>query len=297
MKKLSFILITSVVLAAMTACIRARIEKDAVIIENKNTSDVSLDNLEKQEDNSSSQAKVEEGQNTQFNPTSSDDKPTVPTEQENNNTGEEEDISNDNGENPEADLIPASIIIEGMEEIINYKQYKSDLGFSIMYDSDRFSVSNTADGVLQIIAPNPDPGIYPYVYINISRYDYSDVASFSKLEQDLQDNKIRNLNISGDTEKYYWFKVPESPDNHPHYVQLTSSDSKSLDIIREESISGKKAYAYIIRQGNSWNSAVRKYYFITLDSYVYKIEVQYFVEAEEGYGVRLNSMLSTLLFD
>lgn len=302
MKKASFIIIfAALILLGMTSCIKAGIEKESVVVKEGFTTSSGLNltknqattptpvptlkaDTEKDSDDAADDAVADDSQDAQDDAVGIEDP-----------AAGRDDIDEAN-ENSDNDIYEAVIMLEGMQEKVRYKKYNSDLGFSISYDHERFSVSKSTDGVLQIIAPNPDPGIYPYVYMNICRYNNKDIASNIRINADPEDNNEAAKKSSVPSEKFYWKRIQTLDNDQLYYIQIPDSDFKT-DSIKSEDIGGHTAYTYTLRLGEAWNSAIRKYYFITLNSYLYKIEMQYFFEAEESYGARLSAMLSTLSFD
>lgn len=302
MKKASFIIIfAALILLGMTSCIKAGIEKESVVVKEGFTTSSGLNltknqattptpvptlkaDTEKDSDDAADDAVADDSQDAQDDAVGIEDP-----------AAGRDDIDEAN-ENSDNDIYEAVIMLDGMQEKVRYKKYNSDLGFSISYDHERFSVSKSTDGVLQIIAPNPDPGIYPYVYMNICRYNNKDIASNIRINADPEDNNEAAKKSSVPSEKFYWKRIQTLDNDQLYYIQIPDSDFKT-DSIKSEDIGGHTAYTYTLRLGEAWNSAIRKYYFITLNSYLYKIEMQYFFEAEESYGARLSAMLSTLSFD
>lgn len=298
MKKASLFILVSAILFGMTACIKAGIEKEPVVVEEGLTTSSGL-NLTKNQANTTTPAPtlIADAEKDTADITdeaiAADSKDTEADSTSGDKQSDKEIIDAD--EDTDNDTYEAVITLEGVQEKVSYKKFNSDLGFSISYDHERFSVSKISDGVLQIIAPNPDPGIYPYVYMNICRYNNKDIDSVIRMKADLEDKNMDPYGKFAETEKFYWKQIQEENNENLHYIQIPDSDFKT-DSIQAEDIGGYTAYSYTLRLGNAWNSAIRKYYFITLDSYLYKIEMQYFVEAEEGYGARLSAMLATLSF-
>ncbi len=151
---------------------------------------------------------------------------------------------------------PVTIEIEGMKETINGLWHTGD-GYEIMYDVDRFEYSNK-DEADTFVAENPDPAIYPYVYLSIKHLDNKSASDYTK---ELSDT-------------------------------LSKSSLKS-EITTDVSIGNYKGTVVTARAGSEWNSIIRNYYIIENGTSVYILEAQYFLEAEEGYGARIHSMLDT----
>lgn len=198
------------------------------------------------------------------------------TDSSNNTPDQNSDTSSDEIGNPSSALPSGetkkmTIEIEGMEEEINGIVYNSELDYQITYDKDRFNVSQTDYDVDGFIAENPDPEIYPYVAVYISRYDK---ASWANVPRDEATKDLDWLNFTVDTGLGY--KAAYVDDVHVGH-------------------SIAKHYASV--SGKEWNSIINNYYFIEHEEYYFIISSQYFLEAEEGYGARINAMLDTFTFE
>lgn len=151
---------------------------------------------------------------------------------------------------------PMEIEIEGMKETINALWYQGE-HYKIAYDADRFQYSDK-DGADTFIAENPDPAIYPYVYLTIKYHENKTVSEYAKEISD----------------------------------QLSQNDFK----VSKENKSGMEKNEGVILtaiSGKEWNSIVRKYYIIQEGTSIYVFEAQYFLEAAEGYGARIHAMINT----
>lgn len=151
---------------------------------------------------------------------------------------------------------PIIIEIEGMEETINGVWHTGE-GYKIAYDVDRFQYSNKDDADT-FIAENPDPAIYPYVYLSVKHLGEKSVSDYTK---ELSD-------------------------------QL-SKDDFQVELTTESSIGKYEGTILTARAGSEWNSIIRKYYIIEDGTSLYTLEAQYFLEASEGYGARIHAMLDT----
>jgi hypothetical protein len=151
---------------------------------------------------------------------------------------------------------PVTIEIEGMKETM-YGLWHDGDGYDIMYDVDRFEYSDK-DGVDTFIAENPDPAIYPYVYVSI--------------------NHLENRRAS---------------DHAKELLEMLSKNSLISETTKDVSIGNYKGTLITAKAGSQWNSIVRNYYIITDNTSIYTIETQYFLEATEGYGARIQAMLDT----
>lgn len=162
-----------------------------------------------------------------------------------------------------------TIQIEGMEEEINGVVYHSDLGYQITYDKDRFKFTRPIENVDSFTADNPDPELYPYVFINIRRIK----------------NNTKDNNHSSDLPQW----------------ALQNDVSQSFHITPDQMAEvpfGKyTALYYHSTSGEEWNSTVNNYYVVENGDYSYFIDTQYFLEAAEGYGARIDAMLKTLIFE
>lgn len=281
----------------MSSCVTAKVEKEPVIINEDTAKD---DKINKENGQADKDTGASENQESPSQAPTDETTPGDTSQNEADAQADEALISpapsdeiSDKKEDTNADTYEDTINLEGMDETVNYTNYTSDMGFKISYDNERFTVSEDYEYV-SFMASNPDPSIYPYVFLNISRYDLPKIANISDEQREESHN---NPNYKrNEADKIYWYVLPVK-NNKIHYAQIKGSDSDVIDTIFSEDINGHTAFTYTIKQGKDWNSAVRKYYFITLDSYVYKIEIQYFVEAEEGFGTRLQAMVKTLSFE
>ena len=73
-----------------------------------------------------------------------------------------------------------------------------------------------------------------------------------------------------------------------------SKEYKSVEQFNQVSVGEQyKAVQLKAKTGSEWNSIIRNYYLIEEKNSVYLIEMQYFTEAAEGYGARMQAMLDT----
>lgn len=153
-----------------------------------------------------------------------------------------------------------TIRIEGTEERVQGKRYKSKQGYEIVYDSERFK-RESQENTDSFLAVNPDPTIYPYIYVNISRLEDTTVEKYSKeLYKRLSKEGHQSVTMSNDTEKQ----------------QDSSKDAQVT-----------------VQTGYNWDSVIRKYRVIGEAGKIFLIETQYYLEAEEGYGARIQAMIDT----
>jgi hypothetical protein len=120
------------------------------------------------------------------------------------------------------------------------------------------------------MADNPDPELYPYVYVRISRQDKP--ASDSTTQNDTP--SFAKYDVSG---------------NITGYVAIEFSS--------DVTIGGYNAKLYHFTSGKDWNSTTNNIYQIEHGDYIYEILTQTFIEAEEGYGARIQAMLDTFTFE
>lgn len=211
-----------------------------------------------------------------------------------NETKDKENITNTPYPTETAEKsFPYTIAIEGTQETINCNTFESDLGYQILYDIDRFTVTSE-DGIDSFMAANPDPDLYPYIYLNISRVKKPD-------DLELASSKKTDIRaVFGPEDKLLGFvSVKDS--------ELLSGDElsslgyiKKKDVVAapiETVVLGESvALHYTLIGGTKWNSPITEYYFVTTDNYVYCFEAPYYMEASEGYGARIKAMLDTITF-
>ncbi|BCN32717.1 hypothetical protein [Anaeromicropila herbilytica] len=152
---------------------------------------------------------------------------------------------------------PASytVEVEGVKEKVKGLLHKGD-GYEIVYGTE-FKYS-AKDGVDSYIADNSDPAIYPYVYFSIS--------------------KIKNKSASDYVKKL---------------SKTRSANGFKTKITKNATIGKYKGTMLSAQAGTKWNSIILNNYIIKKGTYIYNIEVQYFVEATEGYGARIQAMINT----
>lgn len=185
---------------------------------------------------------------------------TINSESSINSNKEDTDLKcrDDKKESNKQDTKKQEVSIEGNKETIDTEIFKSNFGYAISYDKNRFKFSN-GEGVDSFMAPNPDIKKYPNVFLAVSKIkDYS------------LDETINGLILQSGQDG-----VPE------------------LTKIGKGKYNAKK---FSFKEGNKYNSRVVEYYATEKNKTVYLIEINYFVEAEEGYGERLHSMLDTFQF-
>ena len=271
MKKLFILGLASIMMLQLSGCSVDPVEKEPVIISDTTETNLVTPDLDQQETDVIKNGAGPEEDGTSKEPI---------TDQ---SDGLAEDLTEDNKENPSATTDPTTvgsdqekakdqntyqgiILLEGMEEEVTYQMYKSDLGYQIAYDIDRFTVTKEKDNDT-FMAENPNPELYPYVYFSIGRNEYT--------------GKEINLNDS---------------DLH------LQDDETGKDLVanaKEDTvkIGDYDAIHWKLIDGNEWNSLVKHYYYIKGDKYYYWIKTNYFLEASEGYGSRISAMLDTFVIE
>jgi hypothetical protein len=221
MRKISIIILMMATVVSLYGCTKSEVEKKPITIEDTEKSDI-------------------------INVNNEDDDMSVK-------------VDSDTSESENDERVTEHIIeVEGTKETILRKTYQSTNGYQITYDVERFKYTNL-DGIDQFITENPDPELYPYVYLNISKIENTS----SKDEMD----KIKKALSKG-------------------YEQVEELENTTIGI-------DYKAIGLKAKSGTDWNSSIREYYIVESGNSNYVIEMQYFVEAEEGFGTRMHDMLNT----
>lgn len=161
------------------------------------------------------------------------------------------------------------INLEGLEEQINVIQnagsLDKDIQYTIKYSEDMILTKESGVDIYNSKyndeEPNENGVIIPNVYMKIYTLDEDGCANMSeKLLEEIEEYK----NNSNDEN-----------------VQIGSKNYQ--------------ATKYYIQKGNNWNSEVKCIYIVRVDEVNrLVIELNYFVEAMEGWGSKLEQMLSTL---
>lgn len=256
MKKLSIITISLLTAFSLSGCSTAIVEKEPVAIEDS-LDTAKNDNLTENTFDSSTVGQTNQEASEQ---SITDTAPVTvsPTKESTMSSLAKSSVNSTNADSnmgTSSEAFPMKIGLEGMEETINAKTYFSSLGYEMAYDSDRFTISseNETDSY---IAANPDPELYPYVYVTIS-------------------------------------KVTDTKDNIPSLSNGNLVGISAITRLNDTIIGEYDAQHYKAITGSDWNSIIRNYYIITTDIDSYVIETQYFLEAEEGFGARISAMLHT----
>lgn len=254
MKKLSIFILTLIISTTMFGCSKVDVEKAPVLIEDttKDTENVNAEEL-----GTLSPIDIEKGTTGTSGDETTKDAGTT-NASDDGATKDTNTNSDTNSSTNKSEPVKLTILIEGTEETIDGKLFLSDLGYNLIYDSERFTYTNV-EGIDSFMATNSDPEIYPYVYLNINRIDNTTLSDYVKqLEGSL------------------------------------STGYKSVDRYNDVKVSGiYNAVQFKAITGSEWNSSVRNYYIIESSSSIYLIEMQYFLEAAEGFGSRMDAMLNT----
>lgn len=284
MKKFIILGVSCLMAFPLTGCTTAKVEKEPVVIGASDESD-QLD--DEKVTNASDQKTIK---NDTLN--SSDDQEDINQQVEGNNTSSNNPSKEDNDSASEdtisdvaaqddatkngtvasgtttvsEDTYKGTVLLEGMEEEVTYKTFKSDLGYQIAYDIDRFTVSSE-NGKDTFMVENPNPELYPYVYITIGRTEYTgEEVDFYDSDLHLRDEET-GKDLVANSEK--------------DTVKIGEYDAIHWQLI----------------DGNEWNSLVKHYYFIPGENYYYWIQTNYFLEASEGFGARISAMLDTFILE
>lgn len=152
------------------------------------------------------------------------------------------------------------LTIEGIEEEVKLNVVQDELGFTIGYDPEKFVYeSDSQNHVASFTAENPASEIYPNIFLSVSK------SEFNKQET------IDGLKLQAFTE------------------QINQEDTK----IGKDKLPTTKI---TMIGGEEYNSRIADYYVVEWNKEVYIVELDCYVEAQEGYGARLNMMLDTLQF-
>lgn len=115
---------------------------------------------------------------------------------------------------------------------------------------------------------------------NLSREkDGSDKFTANNQDSDGYPDVYININI-----------LPEMPNSDT----ITTDGKDAAEYVGEVSIGSYTAGHYKYKSGNNWNSIIKDYYIINQDDKNFIIECGYFLEAQEGYGARIEAMLKTI---
>ena len=147
------------------------------------------------------------------------------------------------------------IIIEGIEEDVDYVGIKSSIGYTIQYDEEALNLLR--ENEKDVYRVNID-SIKDKVYFTV---EYSE-KSYDELKNENKNNSIEEFEINGQ-------KV----------FKVTFIDDVLFDETQNTTW--------------KWDSDVKTFWYIDANDGTYFIEEHYFFEATEGWGVRLNQMINT----
>lgn len=147
------------------------------------------------------------------------------------------------------------IIIEGIEEDVDYVGIKSSIGYTIQYDEEALNLLR--ENEKDVYRVNID-SIKDKVYFTV---EYSE-KPYDELKNENKNNSIEEFEINGQ-------KV----------FKVTFIDDVLFDETQNTTW--------------KWDSDVKIFWYIDANDGTYFIEEHYFFEATEGWGVRLNQMINT----
>lgn len=247
-RKIFIVMLVTTTTLSLYGCSKADIEMNPVKIEDSNTY---LDTTLSDETNENEKQNTELTDKTLNENSAIDSTVKTTSETETKNTSANSEL-----EGKEVDL---KVEIEGSTETVKGKIHVSESGYQMAYDSERYVLSREL-GVDSYMAKNPDPNVYPYVFLNISRYSNKKMDDYAdQLEKEFADEQLSHA-------------------------------------ITKYKVIGEKQYKTIYlrtQTGYNWDSIIREYYILQDESDILLIETQYFLEAEEGHGARFMAMLDT----
>jgi len=189
------------------------------------------------------------------------------------------------------ETFPYTIELEGTKETINGKKYQSKLGYQMLYDADRYTITSE-DGIDSYMAPNSDPILYPYLYLNVSRSELPTELKTEKSDSEHPDFiKVTDSigNFSGYIAYDYTKLVPEYKDS----IIVNDGSSSSKYPVDTVKVGDYNAVHYTTTSGSEWNSSITEFFFITTDKYIYTLTSNYYTEATEGCAGRFRAMIDT----
>jgi hypothetical protein len=176
---------------------------------------------------------------------------------------ETEDPQAENSKTGSPEVRDFYIELEGMQEKVTWTRYTGK-NFSIFYDAEKFVV-DAQDGATDFRLTNPDPNIYPEVFMSIR---YEEGASAAEKADSLAAGSL-------------------SPD--PGTAGLTYKSAGEVEI---GELKARKLHA---PAGSTWDSPTADVYFIDANRGCYTIILHYYLEAAEGWGARMGSMVGTFV--
>lgn len=254
-RKIFIIMFAAATALSLYGCSKADIEKNPVTIEDFNTNlnatvlDEEINDNEKQSTELTDKT-LNENSTTDNADNTADSETSSETESKINAAKLEL-------EGKEVDL---KVEIEGSTEIVKGKIHVSETGYQMAYDPERYEFYRQLDDVDNYKAKNEDLYVYPYVFLNVSRFKNTTMKDYAKqIEKDVRDKIVK-------------FEMRE-------YAYIGEEQYKTIHI-RAQS-------------GNKWDSTVREYYILQDDNDIILVEAQYYLEAEEGHSARFSAMLDT----
>lgn len=165
-----------------------------------------------------------------------------------------------------------------------------------------FGENNIYSMIYRFFEPNEEEKIdHVIVEGEVEQVDYSGVES--SLGYVIQyDEEAFRLERIGDKD-FYRVKIPEISETV--YFVIYHIDTAFADLkeegIEETTIGNRQAYMTELIDGNeynentdySWNSNVIDTWYIDGDKGTFVVEIHYFMEAAEGWGVRIREMLNS----
>ncbi|MDF2842796.1 MAG: hypothetical protein K0R00_1222 [Herbinix sp.] len=268
MKKIIIVGLSCFITFNLFGCSSVNLEKEPIIIEDSDAANIK-ESEELQESDNPSDLSNQEGkaETPSTSPETSEDVSTNDTVNSNTDV-QGENVDSTTTKTDDLTTFKGTVTLEGMEEEVNYSTYQSDYGYQMDYDVDRFTVTSE-NGMDTFMAENLDPELYPYVFINVKKSEYKG----EKADLSIGDH---NLSVFDEYSKQTLFT--NAPKDN---VKLGDYDAIHFEVI----------------DGDQWNSLVRHIYLIRFDKIYYVIETNYFLEASEGYGVRIKAMLDTIVFE
>ena len=150
-----------------------------------------------------------------------------------------------------------TISLEGTTEKIPTRLYTSDLGYQLQVDEQRFVFERIDDADIYKVLQT-DTSAYPDIFIKISKTVQSEDKNYLKTLEDR--------------------------------LKKENPKAEKLDPV---SLGTYTAIHYHSSFGEASDSILKNIYVVETELDYFTIETQYFLEAEEGYGARIASLLET----
>lgn len=250
---------------SLYGCGKTALEKGPVVVSDTSEDSIDISDQEKDHDNQADQEQQEQQEHQEQQDQQNHQSETEVNIEDTSEDTSSVDKNQDSSKNESNETFKGIIMLEGTEEEVNYRTYHSQFGYTMDYDVDRFTVTSE-NGIDTYIAENANPDLYPYVFIRITKSEYTE----GKIEI--------SGNIYVDDEKLNETLSTNVPNDNVKIGDYDAIHFKFID-------------------GNEWNSLVKHIYIIILEKNYYVIETNYFLEASEGYGVRIKAMLDTLVIE